>query len=65
MQTSKSKAPAVIATELRAKGWTMRPAAALLGVHWSHLHRVLSGERHSRSLLSRVEQLPKRKQAAA
>lgn len=45
---------------LRAKGWTLRPAAKVLGVHWTHLQKVLTGSRHSAALLRRVEALPNR-----
>jgi lambda repressor-like predicted transcriptional regulator len=48
---------------LRAKGWTLRPAAKELGVNFTHLHRVLRGERHSASLLRRVAALHPRKSA--
>jgi hypothetical protein len=60
MPTCKSKPTSDPKARLRAKGWTLRPAAALLGVHWTHLNRVLRGERHSASLLRRVESLPNR-----
>jgi hypothetical protein len=43
---------------LRAKGWTLRPAAEVLGVHWTHLHKVLTGERHSARLLAKLAYLP-------
>lgn len=43
---------------LRAKGWTLRPASQVLGVHWTHLHKVLNGTRHSASLLRRIYDLP-------
>jgi hypothetical protein len=43
-----------------AKGWTLRTAAPHLGVHWTHLHHVLKGDRKSNSLLARVAALPKR-----
>lgn len=46
--------------DLRAKGWTLRPAAKHLGVNFTHLHRVLTGERHSASLLRKIETLPAR-----
>jgi len=45
---------------LRRKGWSLRTAAPLLGVHFSHLHHVLKGRRESRALLSRIEELPTR-----
>jgi lambda repressor-like predicted transcriptional regulator len=50
---------------LRRKGWTLRPAAKELGVNFTHLHRVLSGERNSRSLLARAAALPVRKEGEA
>ena len=43
---------------LRSKGWTLRPAAAELGVHWTHLGKVLAGKRHSQSLIRRAASLP-------
>lgn len=43
---------------LHSKGWTLRPAAARLGVHWTHLHYVLTGKRSSKSLTRRIEALP-------
>jgi transcriptional regulator with XRE-family HTH domain len=45
---------------LKAKGYSLRTAAAALGVDFSHLHRVLKGERESASLLRRAQALPKR-----
>jgi hypothetical protein len=65
MSTTKFKTlPANLAT-LRAKGWTLRPAAKLLGVNHVHLYYVLKGCRPSASLLRRVEALPtKPKQSA-
>lgn len=47
--------------DLRRKGWSLRAAAPLLGVHFSHLHHVLKGRRESRALLARIEHLPIRK----
>ena len=47
--------------ELRSKGWTIRPAARLLGVSSTHLYLVLRGRRHSRRLLDRISTLPNRK----
>lgn len=44
---------------LKAKGHTLRSAAGVLGVHHGHLHRVLRGERESRSLSDRVASLPR------
>jgi hypothetical protein len=43
---------------LRTKGWTLHPAAEVLGVHWTHLHKVLTGERHSARLLAKLAYLP-------
>lgn len=60
--TKRTPGPAHLA-ELRAKGWNLRPAARHLGVSLTHLHAVLSGDRHSRRLLSRVAQLPSRNPA--
>lgn len=45
---------------LRSLGHTYRSAAPLLGVHFTHLHKVLTRQRHSASLLSRIESLPAR-----
>lgn len=45
---------------LAAKGWSYRTAAPVLGVHWTHLNRVLQGERQSAALLKRIEAMPKR-----
>ena len=45
---------------LREKGWSYRTAAPVLEVHWTHLNRVLQGERISKSLLKRIEALPKK-----
>lgn len=50
--------PTRCASTLREKGWTLRPAAKVLGVNFTHLHRVLRGDRHSASLLRRVAKLP-------
>lgn len=46
--------------DLREKGWSLRPAAERLGCHWSHLHRVLKGDRQSAKLVSRIHKLPRR-----
>jgi plasmid maintenance system antidote protein VapI len=45
---------------LAEKGWTYRTAAAALDVHWTHLNRVLQGERVSKSLLDRIEKMPRK-----
>lgn len=58
MSTSKSTPTPAKADLLRAKGWTLRPAAKLLGVNHVHLHYVLNGSRPSASLLRRIESLP-------
>lgn len=60
MPTCKSKAPPNLHAQLLAKGWSQRAAARQLGLHWSHLSRVLNGERHSRRLLTAIAALPKR-----
>jgi len=61
MPTRKHRPIAYYRSMLRAKGWTLRTAAPLLGVHFSHLHHVLTGSRHSAALLARIEKLPIRK----
>lgn len=48
---------------LKQKGWSYRQAAPALGVHFSHLDRVLQGRRESRALLERIEALPQREEA--
>lgn len=60
MASSKIKPVHPSLAELRAKGWTLRPAAKHLGVNFTHLHRVLTGERHSASLLRKIAKLPHR-----
>jgi hypothetical protein len=60
MPTRKLKAPTLHRDLIRSKGWSLRTAAPLLGVHWTHLHHVLSGARTSRTLLARIEDLPTR-----
>lgn len=44
--------------EFKDKGWTVRSAAEVLGVSFSHLARVLADKRPSRSLVQRLEKLP-------
>jgi len=44
--------------ELHDKGWSLRQAAAYLGITFQHLHKVLQGARTSASLLKRVSELP-------
>ena len=46
---------------LKERGWSYRTAAPLLNVHFTHLYRVLTAERHSRALIARIENLPMRK----
>lgn len=58
MSTLKSNPAPAKFDVLRAKGWTLRPAAKLLGVNHVHLHYVLNGTRPSASLLRRVAALP-------
>ena len=43
---------------LLSKGWSLRAAAARLGVHFGHLHKVLQGERASRRLIAAILSLP-------
>ncbi len=43
---------------LAQRGWSLRTAAPLLGVHFGHLQKVLTGQRESHSLLRRIEHLP-------
>lgn len=50
--------------ELRAKGWTLRPAARELGVTFNHLNEVLRGRRESRRILAAVKTLPDRAKKA-
>lgn len=57
MSPSKSKHSPL---SLQEKGWSYRAAAKALGVDFSHLHRVLTGERQSVSLLRRAQALPQR-----
>lgn len=50
---------------MRAKGWSDRTAAKVLGCTPVHLSYVLNGHRQSASLLARVEELPQRQKEAA
>jgi hypothetical protein len=43
---------------LKNRGWTYREAAPVLGVCFTHLCRVLTGERVSESLLRRISEIP-------
>lgn len=45
---------------LHKMGWSYRTAAPVLGVHFTHLARVLTGRRTSKSLLRRIHDLPLR-----
>ncbi len=45
---------------LKAKGYSYRQAAPVLGVHFTHLAKVLTGDRISASLLRRISDLPPR-----
>lgn len=45
---------------LHEKGWSYRTAAVVLGVHYTHLARVLTGRRVSKSLLRRIYEIPSR-----
>jgi hypothetical protein len=51
--------------KLKSKGWSYRSAAPLLGVHYCHLCRVLTGKRESRRLLLAIDALPPRKMKEA
>jgi lambda repressor-like predicted transcriptional regulator len=50
---------------LKAKGWSYRSAAPVLGVCYQHLAAVLTNRRESQRLLAKIEQLPAREKAAA
>lgn len=43
---------------IQDKGWSLRTAARHLGVHWTHLHKVIRGERPSAVLAERIRSLP-------
>lgn len=60
MTIAKYKSKSPILAEFYRKGWTLTPAAERLGVHRSHLHRVLIGERQSPPLVARIRKLPPR-----
>lgn len=60
MSTMKQEA---LATILKAKGWSIRAAALQTGVNWSHLARVITGERHSRRLIAKIHALPVKPEA--
>ncbi len=63
MPTSKSNGQPKHRAMLREKGWSYRVGAQALGVNFTHLHRVLKGERQSQRLLAAIEALPVRKTA--
>lgn len=50
---------------LKARGWSYRRAAPILGVTYQHLSEVLNGKRHSRRLLDAVIALPIAEKEAA
>jgi hypothetical protein len=50
--------PATAKRTFRAKGWSYRRAAPVLGVTYQHLCLVLQGHRHSRRLLKKIAELP-------
>lgn len=61
MMTTIKPTPAIRHKRLLAeKGWSYRTAATELDVHWTHLNRVLQGERISKRLLKRIEQMPRK-----
>lgn len=57
MSSRKSKPLSYYREIMRERGWSYRTAALQLGVHFGHLHKVLTGERESLSLLQRIEGL--------
>lgn len=61
MPIPKANGESQLEKELREKGWSLRTAADRLGCHWSHLHRVIKGERESTRLANRIQKLPRRK----
>lgn len=48
---------------LRARGWSYRSAAPLLGISYQHLAMVLTGRRESKRLLAAIAALPRREEA--
>lgn len=48
---------------LKARGWSYRTAAPVLGVCYQHLALVLTGRRESRRLLSAISKMPNREGA--
>lgn len=57
---SADKRPEMARAVLKAKGWSLRSAAPVLGCHWMHLHKVLNGERRSGRLYRQIIALPTR-----
>lgn len=45
---------------IHARGWTVRSIAKELGVNAGHVSRVINGERKSKSLITRINNLPDR-----
>lgn len=60
MTIPKANGESQLEKQLRKKGWSLRTAADRLGCHWTHLHRVIKGERESASLAIRIKDLPRR-----
>ena len=56
--------PATAKRLIKARGWSYRRAAPVLGVTYQHLSEVLNGRRASRRLLSRIASLPVSPEAA-
>jgi hypothetical protein len=50
---------------LKAKGWSYRRAAPVLGVHYVHLALVLNGKRQSARLLTAIEEMRTREEGDA
>lgn len=62
MTITKIITPARARRILRDRGYSYRTAAEVLGCNFTHLHRVCIGERPSRSLLQRIQDLPVREE---
>jgi len=43
---------------LKARGWSYRKAAPILGVTYQHLSEVLNGNRPSRRLINKIKNIP-------
>ena len=50
---------------LRDKAWSYRSAAKYLGYSYTHFVYVMTGRRHSITLLAAIEGLPNRKEVEA